>query len=374
MKRYLKARYYIPLTGFFLVILYVLFSLTGVRTAVKQRKNTFNRSGSGFFYFYRLFQQLDYGLKRWYEVKPPAEKGCLVYFDYFKKDNPNLLGILDWVREGNVLILAGIHTPTDPIFSGRIRFGPTGNVTVSPGLTSQRLTFSFSRSRCLETADGDTPLVWGESGALLTRKPLGKGTVYLFPDNNLFVNWNFRNPDHAVFLNALFKTYYNTTIYIYEYGTGVYKVRNPVMILFKGSLLFVTLHLVIMGLLFALRVGKRFGNPVHAEPFKRRSLSVHLAAVGGFYRKARAYNVTESFIRKYLVYRIKTIFNIKKNPTSRELAEILERHTGAPPAKIEELLGAPASISEKLLLSKRKAIDDLIVELRGYKKNKQRKK
>ena len=374
MKRYLKAQYYIPLTGFFLVVLYVLFSLTGERTMVKHRKNTFNKSGSGFFYFYRLFKQLDYGLKRWYQVNPPAEKGCLIYFDYYEKNKPGLGALLDWVREGNVLILAGIHTPTDPVFSGRIRSGPTGSVTVSPDLTSEALTFSFSRSRYLETVDGDAPLVRGESGALLTRKSLGKGTVFLFPGNNLFVNRNFFHPDHAVLLNSLFKAYFNKTIYIYEYGTGVYKVRNPVMILFKGSLLFVTLHLFLMGLVFVLRVGKRFGNPIHAEPFKRRSLSVHLAAVGGFYRKARAYKVTESFIRKYLVYRIKTIFNIKKNPASRELAEILERHTGTPRSKIEELLEAPPSISEKILLNKRKAIDDLIVELRGYKKNKQRKK
>ena len=375
IKKYLNAQYYLPVIAFFFIFLYTLFLIIGQDVPVQSRRNTFNKEGSGYFFFYKLFERLDYKFERWYDADPPEESGCLVYFDYYPAAEDILQQIVKWVKRGNVLFIAGINTEYDPVFFRKIHLGPAREVEISesliPGEFPQPLPFSFSRSRFLKTSAGDKTLIRSESGALLIQRSLGKGQVYLFPDSNLFVNRSFINDNHAVFLNHLFKPYYKKDFYIHEYGTGVQQVKNPVMILFKGDLLFFTLHLLLLGILFAAWKGKRFGKPLHAEPFKRRSLGVHLAAVGDFYQKARAFRIVESLTRKYFIYRVKHILNLKINIPPAELAEELSKYTGKSADKIRVLMEEPTGIPEKMLFMKRKEISDLIAEMGNYKKTKE---
>jgi len=370
MKRYLHAQYYIPVIAFFFIFLYILLLLTGEEVPGQSRGNTFNKSGSGYFFFYKLFKRLDYKFERWYEAEPPGESGCLVYFDYFPGDKEILDRVVKWVKQGNVLFLAGINADYDPIRSRKVAFGPSMDVEISKSLGAEvkPLPFSFSGSQYFKSLLGDSILMRSESGALLIERSLGRGRVFLFADNNLFVNRNFINENHAVFLNLVFKPYYKKNVYIYEYGTGVQRVKNPVLILFKGDLLVLTLHLFLMGILFAAWKGKRFGKPLQAEPFKRRSLSLHLAAVGDFYQKARALRIVESLTRKYFIYRVKHILNLKKNIPIDQLVETLSGYTGKSPGKIRVLLEEPGGVPEKMLFMKRKEISELIAEIENYKK------
>lgn len=370
IKRYLKAQYYIPAIAFFFIFLYALFLVTGEEVPVQNRRNSFNKGGSGYFLFYKLFKRLNYKFERWYEAEPPGDFGCLVYFDYYPRDKEILERILKWVRQGNILFLAGVNAGYDPVFSGEIASGPAREVKIAKTMGSEtpQMTFSFTNSRYLKPGPGDRVLLRSESGALAIQRPLGRGKVFLFPDNKLFVNRNFINPNHALFLNLVFKSYYRNDFYIYEYGTGIHKVTNPVLILFKGDLIFVTLHLLLTGILFAAWKSKRFGKPLRAEPFKRRSLNVHLAAVGDFYQKTRAAGIVESLTRKYFIYKIKHILNLKKNISTGELVEVLVKYTGKSPAKIKVLLAEPGGIPEKMLFMKQKEMSDLIAEIENYKK------
>ncbi len=369
VKTYLKLQYILPVTGLFFVMLYVVFLLTGGEILMEGRRNSFDRGNSGFFYFFRLFKQMDYQLKRWYEAGPPEGKyGCMVYLDYYPNHRKLLEGILKWVKQGNVLFIAGIHDDVDPVFSRKLRYGTSWEVEA---VGDREYFFSFSTSRFFQAQPGDAELMRSESGTLVIRRQLGNGMVYLFADNNLFINRYFANPDHAIFLNLLFSDFYSHTIYFYEYGTGVWEMRNPVMILFQGSFLFLTLHLLLMGLVFAAWRGRRFGKPLHAEPFKRRSLGVHLAAVGNFFQKAGALQIVEDLTRKYFIKRTKQLLNIKKSMTENELVEKLAEFTGENPAKLNVLLEKPTGAPEKTLFKKRKDIYRVIMNM---KNNKQRKK
>jgi len=374
MKQYLKAQYYLPVIAFVFISLYALFLITGGETRVRERRSSLNRGGGGYFLFYRLFKQLGYKLQRWYEADLPKKAGCLIYYDYYPGglDQDTVDAMVKWVKQGNFLFLVGIHADTDPVFYRRVDSGPAHDVMISKKVTSEPHAFSFSSSNCFEAEAGDEVLMSSESGALLIRRSLGSGSVYLFADNNLFINRYFLNPYHAVFLNRIFNDYYTEDFYIYEYGTriSVYKVKNAVMILFKGDLVFVTLHLFLLGMIFVVWQGKRFGKPLRAEPFKRRSISAHLAAVGGFLQKTRANKIVESLTRKYLIHRAKQILNIKKNVSSDELVEVLSKYSDKSPAKIKVLLENPTGLPERMLLMKRKEIHDLLVEIRDYKQNK----
>jgi hypothetical protein len=356
------------MTGLFFVMLYTVFLLTGGDILLESRRSSFDRGNSGFFYFFRLFKQMDYQLKRWYEAEPPEGRyGCMVYLDYYPNDRKLLEGILKWVKQGNVLFIAGIHDNVDPVFSRKIRYGRSLEVEA---VGDREYAFSFSTSRFFQAQPGDAELMRSESGTMVIHRQLGNGRVYLFADNNLFINHYFANPDHAIFLNLLFSDYFSDTIYFYEYGTGVREMRNPVMVLFQGNFLFLTLHLLLMGLVFAAWQSRRFGKPLHAEPFKRRSLDIHLAAVGNFYRKAGALQIVEALTRKYFIKRTKQLLNIKKSMTDNELVEKLAEFTGENPGKLNVLLEKPTGLPEKTLFKKRKDIYRVMMTIKNHKQRK----
>jgi hypothetical protein len=372
MKSYWKAQYYLPVLGFVFIVFYVLYLLIGGEVGAEPRRDSLDRSGTGYFLFYRLFKQLGYPVRRWYDAELPEKGGCLFYFDYYpgEPDPETLERMMAWVKRGNRLFLVGIHADTDPVLEYRVVSGPAREVAISKKLTTQPLEISFPRSNCLMPGSGAEVLIRSESGALLVNGRLGSGRVYIFADNNLFVNRYFTNPHHAVLLNELLKHYYNGHIYIYEYGTGAgaYRVKNPVMVLFKGDFLWVTLHLLLVGLIFAAWKGRRFGRPLRLDPLKRRSIDVHLAAVGGFYQKTGAYRLVESLSQKYLIYKAKQLLNLKKNLSRGELAKIISQYTGKSPGQIMVLLEEPGGIPEPMLITKRRAIYSLIKELQGCKK------
>ena len=372
MKQYLKAQTMIPAILFVFIVLYALFLLTGGETQIRQRRGSLNHGENGYSLFHTLYKKLGYKFRNWYEAEPPKEGGCLFYFDYHPEEvKPETMSaIISWVKRGNWLFLVGVHGETDPVLNRRVKTGPALDIKVSNKVSEEPLQISFPASKFLEKRMEDDVLAFGESGPLVIASPLGKGKVYLFADNNLLINRYFFNPDHAVFLNGILKGFYYETFYIYEYGTrtGGYKVQNPVMILFKGDFLYVTLHLFLLGLLFATWKGRRFGAPLPVEPFKRRSISVHLAAVGGFYQKTKAHKIVDALTGKYLVHRARQILNIKKNLSPQELAELLAKHSGNSPEKIKVLLEEPGGGSERMLFMKRQDIHRLIMELREARK------
>lgn len=365
-KEVFKPRILLPGLALIFVFLYTLFVLTGGDIPVQGRRNSFNRGDSGYFLFYRLFKDLGYNLIRWYEATPPDKPGLMIYFDYLNEDKDLLDGVLKWVRRGNMLVLAGIQSKRDPVFSRPLGFGPARKVDSMLDDSN----FAFSWSRYLEAEPKDEVLLSSESGALCIMKGYGEGMVFLFPDNNIFINRYFRDPAHAVHLNYFFSESFGTRIYLYEYGTGVHKVGNPVMILFKGNMLYLTLHLILMGLIFAAWRIRRFGKPVRLEPYKRRSLSVHLAAVGNFYQKTRALDIVDSLLRKYLIYRARHLLNLGTGTSPTELAEKIADYTGWNPEKLRVVFQETGGENEKMLHIKRREMFALLEEIKEYKRNK----
>lgn len=377
IKPYLKAQYLVPLTALFFVFLYAFYQVTGSgEAAVRQRRNSISRDGSGYFYFYKLFKDLDYRFKRWYkEELPEVEKDmkCMVYFDYRQGDEEKIKPLLEWANKGNVLFIVGVHTGFDPVLSRRIVTGRPKKITVSRRVTTAPLRLSFYHGRHLKAGAKDDVLINSDIGALLLRHPMNMGEVYIFPENRWFVNGYFSHPDHAVLLNGVFKQYFNRQIYIYEHesSSGKYRVNNPVMVVFKGSFGWFTFHLFLLGLVFASWKGRRFGSPLHLAPFRRRSLGVHLEAVGNFYQKTGATQIVDGFMRRYLIYRLKHLLNIKKKLTDDQLIEAVTHymtHPGNQKERLQNLLAPPRHIPEKSLYQKRKDINRLLDDILNQKK------
>lgn len=356
IKPYLKAQYIFPLLAFFIIFIYTFYEVTGSGENIQKSQNTFNRGSRGYFYFYKLFKELDYKFKRWYKKGPPPGQGCMVYFDFMPGDEKKLEPLLEWVKKGNILFMVGLYSSHDPVFIRRILTGQPEKIIVSLEVSGEPLQLNFFYGRHLDHFSFDDILISSNIGALLMRRPLGQGMIYIFPDNYWFSNRGFHFPDHAVLLNGVFKVYFDRTFYLYEYdsGTGHYRVNNPVMIFFKGHFQWLTYHLLFIGLVYVLWKSRRFGSPLHAELYKRHSLSVHLEAVGYFYQKARAPGIADKFLKKYFIYRLKQFFNIKRNLTTEELLEEVDHYTGKALFICAYLLRPSTGIGEKLLMNNRK--------------------
>lgn len=365
IKHYINAGYLLPALGIFFISLYLIFSLTGGDRRGEGRRNSFNKYDTGYFLFYTLFKNLGYKVNHWYDEEMPVKYGCMIYFDYYEGDKERMEIIKEWVKKGNTLILAGIHAEEDPIFSHKIKQGKAFGVT--GGNTNKNYEFSFSNSLYIEAEKEDKVILSSESGALVIERRLEFGTVLLFPDNNFFINANFNNRDHALFLNRVMSPFYALDTFFYEYGTGTRRVKNPVLVLLQGDLLYVTLHLLLLGIVFLMWRSKRFGQPLHAGLYKRRSLSVHLRAMGNFYRKTGALGLVSSLSSRYMVYRLKKLLNIKKNIPQEQWAEVLAKDSGIKEEKLKQLLGDPYGLSEKTILKKRKEIYKLIEAIKGSK-------
>ena len=191
MKSYWKAQYYLPVLAFVFIVFYALFLISGGEVRVESRRDSLDRGGTGYFLFYRLFKQLGYPVRRWYEAELPEKGGCLFYFDYYagEPDREAIAQMTAWIERGNRLFLVGIHADTDPILERRVDSGPAWEVTISKKLTAQPLNVSFPRSRCLIPGSGDEVLIQSESGALLLKRRLGSGQVYLFAQYFIFCNY-----------------------------------------------------------------------------------------------------------------------------------------------------------------------------------------
>ena len=321
MKRdMVKAQYIIPGIGLVMIFTFALLQVSGIGGGASP---TGSIDPGGYLLFYELLEQLDFSIQRWYADSPPNNAGCLVYLDYDEADRGRILQLQQWVTKGNTLVMAGLSAGTDPV-TGRA-------VTVEKDVTFSLPEWDEEiRSASLLHIKGktsDTVHVKSPNGPLWISFPYGKGRIHLIPDHFLFVNRNFKKPDVALLVSTLLYPYRDQKIYVQDELSFDGSGSNPIAILFRGDLLLVTLHIVLLGILFALMSAKRFARPVVADPFKRRSLAAHIQGIGHFFRKARALDLVNDISVRYVQFRLKKLLGIKGNPSEEEL---LERLRGVP--------------------------------------------
>ncbi len=362
-KRYRKAHYVIPIIGLVGLLIYTLLLISGLGGG--PASPTGSLDPGGYLLFYELCKKMNFSIHHWYADSPVGIEGCLLYLDYAPDQEYRIEPIKRWVKKGNTLIMVGVQGDADPVARRSIAGKEQVKITL-PGSDEVVMARSIRR---IEAEANDTVHVKSPEGPLWISFKHGEGTVHLIPDNFFFVNKNFVNPEIALMVNNLIYPYRNSNIYVQERNSIAGAGSNPVAILFEGNLLFFTLHLVLLGILFAVMSAKRFAKPVTMDPFKRRSLAAHIQGIGYFFQKARALGLVHTIAKRYFLFKIKKLLGIKGNPSIEELSELLRRIPQIPAGVEGQLRVSGTPNTEGLLLTDIRETYRIVRQIEQIKKN-----
>ncbi len=362
-KRYHKAQYLIPAAGLFIVAVYTFMSIFGFCGG--QASPTQSLQPDGYLLFYELCKELEFAIDRWYADTPPQTEGCLIFLDFTPDLQRRIPKLKSWVEKGNTLIMVGIHADADPIFGRKLE----NKQSVKLALPGKADPLSLHEARHIAAEEKDTIHVQSSAGSLWISLPLGKGSVHLVPDNAPFINAYFSDSGVALLVNNLIHPFKKKKIFVQEKFWSGGPGSSPMAALFKGKLKYVTLHLVLLGILFGIMSAKRFAKPVAADPFKRRTLEAHILGVGNFFRKARALHLADDITRRYFIFRIKKIMGIKGKLPEEDLPGRLRQIAGLPETILQNLDLSRASASSEELFHLRLAMNRIIHYIEQMQKN-----
>lgn len=357
MKRKPDIRLIIGSLGLLIIIIYALLMMTGYQTESRNNRNTNNREVDGYYIFSTLLKRLGYNT---HSMSNPAEafmhSGVLVCLDYNPRNR--LLQekrFEEWLKNGNTLFLLGLDTENTPLTRIPVEFSAPEPVKVKEPVGRDVVALSFKTGRYFSSPEKAEVLLETSKGAVLTFEKREEGSLFLLTDSSLFTNRYMQEENVAVLTNNLFSRYYNEEIYIYEQQEIYTTMPNPVIILFKGNLLFFTLHLLLMTAFFFYWKGKRFGNAVIYRPYARRTISDHTIAVGEFYFRVKANNLVDSLEVDYFLHKIHKILGEQKNLSKDELGRILTEHYGVDDKEFADLTAKKLELTTEMLFSRRDA-------------------
>lgn len=285
--------------------------------------------------FYKLYNNLGYRLKELPMSALPKQRGdVLICFDR-DLDNEALEEIIEeWVKPGGALFIAGITNSEDPLSSIKVNVSRINSIYARNRTGLKYRIFEpkgeFLKHLAKETdLSREKVLLDSEQGPLLYKTTKGAGSVFVLTDSDLLKNSYLKEENVAIIFNDLLKPYYWKRIYlIWPAGTGssVSKEVPVLALLFRDKMVFITLQLIWVMMLFILWQGTRFGEPQLLDPYRKRTLSEHLNAVANFYQKTNSIKIIDQINLEYFIFKLNKITGrrFKSSPQPEELKQIVE--------------------------------------------------
>lgn len=244
---------------------------------------------------------------------------------------------VDWLAEGRRLIILmsqeGDGGETLPA-TGASRFlegvsslCASAGAVIPPGAIAGE---DDSREIILEKADG----------AFAVREKWNGGEVILIADSRLITDARIIREDNAVFfINCLKDFYPGPVVFDYSHAythaaasrsgwdtdaeDGQADRQTP--FIFQGLFLALFLQLVVLTAVFFLVFWKRFGPVLDTAQFARRSLLVHLGAVGAFFEKSRDTAAVTDILDRHFFARLREQIRFSSGRDADLAAEVQRR-------------------------------------------------
>jgi hypothetical protein len=335
-KRSIELLPVLGIVGLLFVILYFVLANIKVDPGKEPQRR------SEYYLFYKLYGRLGYKIGDHPFTTIPLHPGDMaVCFDYDGEQTVLNKGLQQWIERGGTLFVGGLKGKEDPFSSSPIKAAPTRSIirrrpqaaraAKEPVLV--RLNGRASIQYFTATADVERHhvLLDSEHGPLIYAMKRGKGRIIVLSDSRLLTNDYLRKENLAVFFNQLMRPAFKQRIYILRQDIANRQKAVPLLaLLFTGKLVYLTLQLLWILLLFIVWQGKRLGEPQLVDPFARRTLSEHLKAVSQFYQKTNALSIVDEINSDYVRYKLwkKTGVQWKERGPSQD-AERLRRRLGS---------------------------------------------
>lgn len=366
--------------GLLLVMLYFLLSNLNQGSTADDPS-----SRDPYYLFTKLYKNLGYPVINHYPRRlPKPREDLLIYFDY-DGNRKELKKILTrWVNQGGTLWIAGIEGNTDPISTSELAgsniktvYGGIMNAEAGPskGKPVLKLKGKYVK-HFLKNSDLDSSniLLYSGQGPLLYQTTQGTGSVFVLSDSVLLTNEFLRQDKAAVFFNRLLRPFFGKRIYVLRSGLSGGPKATPILaLLFRDKLLFFTLQLLWIMVLFMARQGKRFGEPQLMDPYARRTLSEHLKAIGHFYQKTGSPGIVDEINLEYFKYMLTKITGLQwKDPPTSEDIEKIKNHLGPNDSGItrEQILDSlkkEPHITTSRLQTKAKGQERILKQIKEYR-------
>lgn len=316
--------------GLILVVLYFLFvNLGGEPTGSIGPKGEYSL-------FYELYSNLGYRLNELPSSTSPKQRGdLLIYFDLNLGKEALDEMIEEWVKPGGSLFIAGITSSDDPLSSTKVKVSRIDSIYSRNQIGLRRKILEpkgeFLKHLAKENdLNREKALLDSEQGPLLYETTKGVGSVFVLTDSDLLKDNYLKEENVAVFFNDLLKPYYGKRIYLIwatDTGLSISKEAVPVLaLLFRDKMVFITLQLIWIMLLFILWQGTRFGEPQLLDPYRKRTLSEHLNAVANFYQKTNSIKIIDQINLEYFIFKLNKITGrrFKSSSQPEELKQIVK--------------------------------------------------
>ncbi len=361
----INTTYVIAFVGLILIVLYTVSQLA------RFDKTDLKAKDSRYRLFYKLFERLGYQTKHWTGKAPPDSSGLVIYFNYQGKDKVFLDQLIHKVKEGGTLLLAGIESDLEPVQEKDMLKGQIGAIKVHDSLAEDVQELAIVYGRYFHKDMEGKVLLSASDKPILLEIKAGKGTIYLLSDSSLFKDFHMKDENVAVLINNLLKPFYEDKLYILHgehYSStpdhGAEDNLTLIRKLFQGKLFFIAIHLILMGVLFILWKGKRFGKTVLLNSRSRRSLAEHLSAVGLFYRKAKSTHIVEQIQTQHFVFRLRKLLGISYPSSEKVLIEAGTKRLNVDKESLTRLVQENHS-SESELISREKEREKVIESIRS---------
>lgn len=337
-----KARW-VKIGAIALVTMLVL-TLVLAPTARQTSGSSYSRAPDGYGAWYAYMQQQGAPIQRWqrpYTDLPPLEGAAnpatllrvSSSLSFWNVDE----SLTTWVERGNRLVLLGGTSPATLASFSTMQTSPVGAVKIE---TRQRF------SQVNSVSNGGSVLLGDRFGAIVWRKPMGRGEVIYSTTPYLAANAYQDAPGNFKFL-AQVVTQENQPIWVDEYLHGYGEVdmietepsQTWVGYLAKTPLLPMLLQGMLVGAIAIWFANRRFSAPVPlVEPAIDNS-AAYIEALAAILQKAESSEFILDVVGKEEQLYIQTALGLGKTPLAPEhLLEIWVQQTGRPAAELETVL------------------------------------
>jgi hypothetical protein len=274
-------------------------------------------------------------------------------------------GLLDWVRQGNTLLLCGSgYTLLHARLGINIHDPQEGGSTVYKvppaavgGYTTRINQLALEQPATVSAARA-VPLWWigNRPGAVVLRQ--GAGRVLVLPDPSLLTHRGLLRDDNALFLyNVAALDALNNRVYFDEYHHGIRSGGGYWNYLRYHNQQGVVLHLVLVAAMASWSIGRRLG-PAVPMPITRQADGVDYASsVARIYHKADARPLVAVIMARSFLDALAVSLRLRRNvPTHEMVTAWRQRHGDGAVRELghlldgaEDLLGGRAASSAQLL-------------------------
>lgn len=207
----------------------------------------------------------------------------------------------DWLTEDKLLILLrneGFFYESETI---EVEIDNWPNVsTIQYGIIDEERIYQHKDYKTLIAAENRTLLLKSENGNLIV-------------DSTIFYNENILEADNIHLLNYLTEEFQGGRVQIIAAKETIERPRREPGFFFKGMFLLVWVQLLIFALFYVRTYRPRFGIAIDPDKYRRRSIIPHLEAIGNYYQKVRAVDLSDDILDNHFYRKLEKHFPLTKN-------------------------------------------------------------